>query len=213
LQSAFKGGGVAQNTYISKLLILSSIFCLVATQLQAQNKEQLQAEYAQGKIDGELDAGSNFGWVVAGFFLPVGSSIATFIFKPDPSPSALLGKSRAYILGYTKAYKSKSAWKNLRNSCIGTCAFGIVAGTAFVIYDASKSDKTEGQEKGWCEDWVDRNCNKPYRDCTDSWNKCIGNVNYCQGCLEGDHNCDACDSNGNCKSCTTKSLSWVLNLF
>ena len=193
----------------NKLLLFFLILSFFTIQLAAQDREQLKADYARGQIDGELDAGSNFGWVAAGFFFPVGSSIATFIFKPNPPPAALLGKSRAYILGYTKAYKSKSAWKNLRNTCIGTCALGVVAGAAFVIYDATKADTKKGEEKGWCEDWVDRNCNKPYRDCGDSWDKCAGDVNFCQGCTEGNHNCDACDSGGNCKGCGSKSLSWA----
>jgi hypothetical protein len=204
---------VVKNQLVFTVLFSFLIIYISAFQLNAQSREQLRAEYEKGKIDGELDAGSNFGWVAAGFFLPVGSSIATFIFKPDPPPAALLGKSRAYILGYTKAYKSKSAWKNLRNTCIGTCALGVVAGTAFVIYDATKADTKNGEEKGWCEDWVDRNCNKPYHDCSDSWDKCVGDVNFCQGCMEGDHNCDACDSNGNCKSCGSKSIAWILNQF
>jgi hypothetical protein len=204
---------VAKNQFVFKVLFSFLVIYISAFQLNAQSREQLRAEYEKGKIDGELDARSNFGWVAAGFFLPVGSSIATFIFKPDPPAAALLGKSRAYILGYTKAYRSKSAWKNLRNTCIGTCALGVVAGVAFVIYDATKADTKKGEEKGWCEDWVDRNCNKPYQDCSDSWDKCAGDINFCQGCMEGDHNCDACDSNGNCKSCGSKSIAWILNQF
>lgn len=49
--------------------------------------------------------------------------IASVLIPPDPPVSEMLGKSTAYILGYTEGYKSKGRWKNGGWSTLG-CAIG-----------------------------------------------------------------------------------------
>lgn len=75
--------------------------------------------YAQGKMDGERDAGGSFIWFVWGLLCGVLGVGAAYFMKPDPPTAVLVGRSSDYVQGYTQAYKDKGRDKNVTWACLG----------------------------------------------------------------------------------------------
>ena len=84
-------------------------------------------DYTLGRMNGQSDARGNGLWFLAGSpglccYGAGGLGILfAILIPPEPPTSALIGKSSAYILGYTEGYQSKGRWKNAGWASIG-CA-------------------------------------------------------------------------------------------
>jgi hypothetical protein len=83
-------------------------------------------EYLQGKMDGKIASKGHAAWILAGLAgtglcLLIGCAGVglALIVQPSPPETALMGKSQAYINGFTEAYKSKSRVKNAGWACVG----------------------------------------------------------------------------------------------
>jgi hypothetical protein len=94
-------------------------------------------DYILGKQDGQREAIGNPGWIFAGlagtyFCLCIGCAGIglAFVVPPNPSVSALIGKSTSYIKGYNEGYKSKTRLKNALYASVGC---GIAALINFII--------------------------------------------------------------------------------
>ncbi len=98
---------------VAMLLLPSSPVFAGQYQTQASG-----GDYAQGRMDGDMMANSDFGggdaacWFVGGFFL-IGVPLA-YMMKSDAPPHAMIGKSgdysRGFIQGYKKVNSSKKKW-------------------------------------------------------------------------------------------------------
>ncbi|MBN2189164.1 MAG: hypothetical protein JW699_06905 [Chitinispirillaceae bacterium] len=83
-------------------------------------------EYLQGKMDGKRASKGHAAWILAGLAgtglcLLIGCAGVglALIVAPSPPETALMGKSQAYINGFTEAYKSKSRIKNTGWAVVG----------------------------------------------------------------------------------------------
>ena len=81
--------------------------------------------------------GMNWGWFAAGaVLLPVGLAIAAIV-PVDPPPAFFAGKSREYILEYTKCYRESYSRTNFNSAwagCTFTGVVGFAAGLGFTLY-------------------------------------------------------------------------------
>ena len=61
-------------------------------------------------------------WFGVGFCLPFAGPISSYIIKPDPPASAVVGKSSAYVELYADCYKSGAISNQSKWAWIGTCS-------------------------------------------------------------------------------------------
>ena len=109
-----------------KVLCLILALCLgiapVVAQEGSDNSESMSEDYNQGWLDGQRDAHGNGVWVLSGLLLgPIGI-ILPWVINPKVPGGRLIGKSVAYVEGYTAGYRQKAKPKNFYYSLIG---FGI----------------------------------------------------------------------------------------
>jgi len=97
-------------------------------------------DYLEGKIAGQQDAKGNATWILAGapgaccYGIGVIGVVCSVLIPPEPPVSKLLGKSSAYILGYTEGFKSKARWKNAVWSSLGCIAGTVVAAAGYLLF-------------------------------------------------------------------------------
>lgn len=123
-------------------LILSLCLCAapLAAQQESSESGSMTEDYNQGWLDGQADAEGKGLWVLSGLLLgPIGI-ILPWVISPKVPGSRLIGKSVAYVEGYTDGYRQKAKPKNFLYSMIGfgVWAVAAVAG-AFLVVRAAES--------------------------------------------------------------------------
>ena len=101
--------------HISFFIILSMLLCstLSATEPVIEQQARLDAE-----MDVARDA-KTVQWGVGGFFCGFFALGASVAHTPTVPTANLMGKSPAYIIAYTEAYKSTMRLKNITAAGIG----------------------------------------------------------------------------------------------
>lgn len=90
------------------------------------SQAQQPSDFLQGKMDGERDAKGNFLWFIAGVGCGIFGIGAAYIVKPEPSATALVGKSSDYVLGYTEGYKEEGRSKNTTYAAVGCLTWSVI---------------------------------------------------------------------------------------
>lgn len=108
------------------------------TQNQNGNDGGWGTGYAEGQMSGK--AAGKGAWYFAGcLFGIVGVAIA-YVVTPSPSPTAIMGKSTEYVLGYNDGFKKAAAKKNATSACYGLATTGV----AYVILVAAATSADTG---------------------------------------------------------------------
>ena len=142
-----------------KATVLGLTVLIVSTPLLSQpNTAANQSDYVQGKADGERDAKGDKLWILAGagagcascltatscgcLGSAAGASLAASLstaavvvplrLETAPPASTLVGKSEAYVQGYSQGYKEKAGRQNAIYSGSG-CAGGWLLGAAAIV--------------------------------------------------------------------------------
>jgi len=124
------------SKHVKFISIFLVIFIIAQPVAAIAQQTDLNSDYMQGKIDGEMDAKGNAMWIIAGCGCGLLGVGAAYLMKPSPPAAAIIGKSTEYILAYTEAYQNKARNINLRYACTGY----IVTMVAYIILLASLSD-------------------------------------------------------------------------
>ena len=123
-----------------KILAVSMALILLVMPLLAQDST---GEYMQGKIDGERDARGEGAWFFAGCLLGATGILIAYIVEPNVPAAQLVGKSNAYVLGYSDGYKRKTQSLNAKNAMTG-CGISVAAWLVlYVALIASAESSTE----------------------------------------------------------------------
>lgn len=72
-------------------------------------------------------------WFGVGFCLPLVGPVTSYIIKPDPPASALVGKGSAYVDIYVDCYKSGAVSSQSKWAWIGTCSCIVSIPVALVL--------------------------------------------------------------------------------
>jgi hypothetical protein len=134
-----------QNKPLWKCVALILSLCLYAAPLAAQQGSgesgSIAEDYNQGWLDGQFDAEGKGIWILSGLFLgPIGI-ILPWVISPKVPGARLIGKSVAYVEGYTDGYRQKAKPKNFLYSMIGfgVWAVAVVAGTILAVRAAESA--------------------------------------------------------------------------
>jgi len=153
------------------------IVCLAAAPLAAQQdgrSEDQSSDYQQGWVDGQKEAKGQGIWILSGLLLgPIGL-ILPWIISPTVPGASLIGKSSAYIQGYTAGYQKKAKSQNFLYSLLG---FGITAAAVAVtigVYAASAASETSSS----CSNAFENVCIDPFIPEIDCSPSCSPNVGW-----------------------------------
>ena len=134
-----------QSEPLRKGIALILSLCLCAAPLAAEQESDesgsMVEEYNQGWLDGQVDAEGKGIWVLSGLFLgPIGI-ILPWVINPKVPGTRLIGKSAAYVEGYTDGYRQKAKPKNFLYSMIGFGVWAVVAvaGTVLAVRAAESA--------------------------------------------------------------------------
>lgn len=86
-------------------------------------------EFAQGTMEGEMDAKSNEGgplWFFVGFCVGVLGVVIAYVVEPSPPPTRIVGKSSDYTTAYTSAYKAAGKKAQGKIALIGCVVSGLI---------------------------------------------------------------------------------------
>ncbi|UCG00079.1 MAG: hypothetical protein JSV89_11185 [Spirochaetaceae bacterium] len=132
------------------VLILCLYIAPVVAQQQSADSGSFIEEYNQGWIDGQADAEGNGVWVLSGLLLgPIGI-ILPWVINPKVPGTRLIGKSVAYVEGYTDGYRQKAKPKNFYYSLIGfgVWAVAVVIGGVLAVRAAESAADSCGSTIG-----------------------------------------------------------------
>ena len=84
-----------------------------------EKTETTNDDYISGRFDGTEQAKGKFIYFLFGLLLSLLGVLIALFYQEKPNQSMLEGKSKAYILGFTEAYQSKSRNKNVVLTILG----------------------------------------------------------------------------------------------
>ena len=128
------------------LLMVLLVFSLPLSSLAQSARAGAQAvpnEIAAARAAAERDAVKDVGtgtstfWFLGGFCLGPTFTIAAFFSKVPPSPTALAGKSPAYVAAYVDIYQKKVRNRKLIASGVGCGAAGLVTTGVYLLLTGS----------------------------------------------------------------------------
>ena len=128
-----------QKTVAGVLVLWMAASPLIA---QGYSEQPPEADsYDGGYLAGKRDAKDNPGWIFSGLFLgPIGL-VLPWVISPKVPGGNLIGKSAAYVEGYTKAYKKRAKKKNFEYSLAGCGVFAVIGSIISAYYGIDKAFK------------------------------------------------------------------------
>ena len=127
------------NRYSLLFKVITILTLAAILYVPVMGQAAYSSDYAQGRIDGELDGTGSALWFFGGFCLGGLGVILAFVLKPTPSTAHLMGMSPEYVAGYIDAYGSKAARQNGYYALGGLAALVVVyvIMVAIIIEDAN----------------------------------------------------------------------------
>jgi len=100
-------------------------------------------DYLQGKMDGEAAANASGMWFFAGFCGGLIGVLIAYSVKPTPSTGLLIGKSQAYINGYTEGFKEKSGSEQGKKALLGWGIACVITAAVYLILIVALADEAD----------------------------------------------------------------------
>ncbi len=127
-----------------KALVLLLALSLIGLPAMAQSQTTYMSskDYTEGRLDGEADATGNQIWLLGGCLLGVVGVLLAYVIEPEVPSGRLIGKSPAYIQGYTEGYKSATKRKNAMYALYGMLAWLVFLIVYYVAVIAAVSSAT-----------------------------------------------------------------------
>lgn len=130
---------MSESGIAKKIVAISMALLLVTCPLMSQ---QSSDEFVKGRIDGEQDAKAEGIWILAGCALGVTGILLAYLVEPSVPAGQLVGKSSAYVMGYTDGYKSKTKSLNAKQAITGCVISSVAWVTLYVVLLTSAEAST-----------------------------------------------------------------------
>ena len=127
---------------LKKSVVLGMAVLTLVVPIMAQETEiDYMQDYNQGKLDGQRDAGGgNPLWFLAGLsgtgcclLIGVAGIGLAYLWPQNPPQERLIGKSPAYVLGYTEGYRNARRKENVKYATYGCITAALINLTVNLI--------------------------------------------------------------------------------
>lgn len=113
---------------IASLSLVGFIFCVTSIALHAAPADACTDAQMRAK-----DASNGGLWFAVGCLTGPLGVVGSYVIKPDPPASAMLGKDATYVANYTDCYRESSVASQTKNAWWGCATLGVVL-IAYNIY-------------------------------------------------------------------------------
>ena len=103
-------------------------------------------DYLKGRIDGENQAKGEEIWFLSGCLLGLVGVLIPLVYEPTVPSAQLMGKSSAYVRGFSEGYKEKAKKENAKYAAYGCITSGVVTGCLYAIMIIAVATSVEEED-------------------------------------------------------------------